>query len=194
MRTDGVAEGVARPHGAVRLGEMCIGALGVAVAAHVSVRLPGIPVPFVLTPLAVVLAGLRTRPVDAAGAMGLYLAAGALGLPVWAPGGPPGILRLVGPTAGFLLSYPLAAWSVAGLSDRGASVWRAILAVMVGLTIIDGVGFSALLALAPAAWPTVQPAVGWFVLLDIAKGMLAVAVRPRRHRGSGHATPVRPEA
>jgi biotin transport system substrate-specific component len=40
----------------------------------------------------------------------LYLAEGALGLPVFTPsGGPAGIAHLLGPNGGFLFSYPLAA-------------------------------------------------------------------------------------
>lgn len=171
-----------RPRPVARLGAMCFGAVGVAVAAQVSVRLPGIPVPFVLTPLAVLLVGLRSRPTSAVGAMALYLAAGAAGLPVFAPGGPPGLLRLLGPTAGFLLAYPLAAWTVSRLSGSGASVGRAMVAAMAGLAVIDLVGFSTLLALAPAAWPSVQPSIGWFVVLDVAKGLLAVAMRRRADR------------
>lgn len=193
MRADGMAELAVRPHATARLGVMCLGALGVAVAAQVSVRLPGIPVPFVLTPLAVVLVGLRARPADAVGAMVLYLVAGAVGLPVFAPGGPPGLLRLLGPTAGFLFAYPMAAWTVARLSGSGAGVGRAIVAAMTGLAVIDLVGFSTLLALAPAAWPVVQPAIGWFVVLDVAKGLLAVAMRRRPDVVNG-ATPFRHEA
>jgi biotin transport system substrate-specific component len=41
--------------------------------------------------------------------MVLYLAEGAMGLPVFSPHGPGGIAQLAGPTAGFLFSYPLAA-------------------------------------------------------------------------------------
>jgi biotin transport system substrate-specific component len=183
-----------RAPAAVRLGVMCFGALGVAVAAQVSLRLPGIPVPFVLTPLVVVLVGLWLRPADAAGAMVVYLAAGATGLPVFAPGGAPGALRFLEPTAGFLLSYPLAAWTVAQLSSGRAGVARAMMAALAGLTIIDGVGFTAARTLAPAAWPAIHPVLGWFLALDLVKGVLAVAMRSRhRHRGDG-ATPSRHEA
>lgn len=193
MRADGMAELAVRPHAAARLGVMCIGALGVAVAAQVSLRLPGIPVPFLLTPLAVALVGLRAGPADAAGAMVLYLVAGAVGLPVFAPGGPPGLLRLLGPTAGFLLAYPLAAWTVSQLSGSDTGVGRALVAAMAGLAVIDLVGFSTLLMLAPATWPSIQPAIVWFVVLDIAKGLLAVAMRRRPDRFSD-AVPFRPEA
>lgn len=82
----------------------------VAACAHISFPLPFTPVPLTLQNFAVILVGMALGPVAGFSAMMLYLAEGALGLPVFTPtGGPAGIAHLLGPTGGFLFSYPLAA-------------------------------------------------------------------------------------
>ena len=90
--------------------------LVVAAAAHVSIPLWFTPVPLTLQPLAVLCVGLFLGPTTAFFAMLAYLAEGALGLPVFAPGGPGGVLQLVGPTGGYLMSYPLIAFIAGALS------------------------------------------------------------------------------
>jgi len=50
----------------------------------------------------------------------LYLLEGAAGLPVFQPLGLPGLARFAGPTAGYLFSYPLAAFVTGWLVERGA--------------------------------------------------------------------------
>ena len=94
----------------------------VALCAHVSVRVPFTPVPFTLSDLAVVLVGLALGPATAFSALVLYLAEGASGLPVFAPGGLGGIAQLLGPTGGFLLCYPFAAALAGGLRQTFARV------------------------------------------------------------------------
>lgn len=89
----------------------------IAACAHVAVPLPFTPVPLTLQPLAVLCVGLLLGPVDGALALLAYLAEGAAGLPVFAPTGPGGLVQLLGPTGGYLLSYPLVAAS-AGLLVR----------------------------------------------------------------------------
>ena len=51
----------------------------------------------------------------------LYLLAGIAGLPVFAASVtlPPGALRLLGPTGGYLMAYPIAALLVGYLAERG---------------------------------------------------------------------------
>src|SRR5256714_6840098 len=94
-----------------RVAAVVLGALVVAAAAQVSVPLPGTPVPLTLQPLAVlVVGGLLGAPLGAASLL-LYLALGAAGLPVFTPFGVPGLGRLLGPTGGYLLAYPLAAFA-----------------------------------------------------------------------------------
>jgi biotin transport system substrate-specific component len=81
----------------------------VAVAAHITLPLPFTPVPLVLSDLAVLIVGLTLGPVAALSALMLYLLEGAAGLPVFSPAGPGGVTQLLGPTGGYLFSYPLVA-------------------------------------------------------------------------------------
>ena len=87
----------------------------VAACAHISVPLPYTPVPIVLSDFAVILVGMILGPVAAFCAMVLYLAEGAIGMPVFSPHGYGGVAQIVGPTGGYLLAYPVAA-AVAGLA------------------------------------------------------------------------------
>ena len=81
----------------------------VAAAAHVSIPLWFTPVPITLQPFAVLLLGLLLGPRLAFGTMVAYLAEGAAGLPVFTPHGLGGLTQLLGPTGGYLLSYPVVA-------------------------------------------------------------------------------------
>jgi len=83
--------------------------LFVAACAHVSIPLFFTPVPITLQTFAVILIGMALGPVAGFSTMVLYLAEGAAGLPVFSPAGPGGIAHLLGPDAGFLFAYPLAA-------------------------------------------------------------------------------------
>jgi len=97
-----------------------LGAILVAAAAQVAVPLPGTPVPFTLQPLAVLLVGGLLGARFGALSMILYLAMGAAGFPVFTPTVPLlGIARLLGPTGGYLLAYPVAAWAVGALLTPG---------------------------------------------------------------------------
>ncbi|HEV8399544.1 MAG TPA: biotin transporter BioY, partial [Gemmatimonadales bacterium] len=97
-----------------------LGAAFVALAAQVSVPLPGTPVPMTLQPLAVLLVGGLLGARLGAASMVLYLALGIAGLPVFTPTVPLlGIARLLGPTGGYLLAYPVAAFAVGWLTDPG---------------------------------------------------------------------------
>src|SRR5437868_4703907 len=82
-----------------------------APAMHqISLPLPFTPVPLTLQNFAVILVGMVLGPTPGFSAMVLYLAEGALGLPVFTPtSGPAGMSHLLGPNGGFLFSYPLAA-------------------------------------------------------------------------------------
>lgn len=86
-----------------------MGSLLVAVCAHVSVPLLFTPVPLTLQTFAVLLLGLTLSPATAFAALSLYLVEGAAGMPVFSPHGPGGLLQILGPTGGYLLSYPFGA-------------------------------------------------------------------------------------
>jgi biotin transport system substrate-specific component len=90
----------------------------VALCAQISLLLPWSPVPFTGQTFGVLLVAVMLGARRALLAMMLYLLEGAAGLPVFSPAGLPGALRLLGPTAGYLWSYPLAAFVVGWLVER----------------------------------------------------------------------------
>ena len=92
----------------IRASAVVLGAALVAAAAQIAVPLPGTPVPMTLQPLAVLLVGGLLGARLGAASMVLYLALGTAGLPVFTPTVPlVGIARLLGPTGGYLLAYPV---------------------------------------------------------------------------------------
>jgi biotin transport system substrate-specific component len=102
-------------------GIVVAGSLFVAASAHVSIPLFFTPVPITLQPFAVILLGLLMSPRMAFATMVAYLAEGAAGLPVFAPSGlGGGIAQLLGPTGGYLLSYPVVAPLISVLWRNGA--------------------------------------------------------------------------
>src|SRR6266513_5666815 len=108
-----------------RAAAVVLGALLVAGAAQVSVPLPGTPVPMTLQPMAVLLVGGLLGARLGALSMILYLAMGAAGLPVFTPTVPLiGFARLFGPTGGYLLAYPIAAYAVGAIVPPLHSVER----------------------------------------------------------------------
>jgi biotin transport system substrate-specific component len=116
-----------------------IGAASVALAAQVAVPLPYTPVPLTLQPLAVLVVGGVLGARLGAAALVFYLALGALGLPVFTPGGLPGAARFLGPTGGYLLSYPVAAAVAGALAAArvpALPVARALLASAAGMVVI----------------------------------------------------------
>lgn len=116
----------------------------VALAAHIAIPLPFTPVPFIMTPLAVLGVGLAFGPVGGFLVMLTYLAEGACGLPVFSPTGPGGVLQILGPTGGFLLAYPLVAAIVGGLTrllaPRMPRFAAATVAGLAAITVLFTVG------------------------------------------------------
>jgi len=81
------------------------------------IPLPFTPVPITLQTLMVLLSGAVLGPYYGAVSMGIYLALGAIGLPVFA-GGSSGVGALLGPTGGYLFSYPVAAFVIGFLLQK----------------------------------------------------------------------------
>ena len=161
-------------------------AAALALASQVAVPVPGSPVPITLQPFVVVLAGLTLGPAAGAASMLLYLLAGAAGLPVFAPMGAPGIARLLGPTGGYLLAWPVAAW-VAGRLGHGAAAYsRRALAATLGIAVIYLGGVLQLTALTGSLTTAAVWGLAPFVVLDVVKAHLAALLAPRRPRdGAG---------
>ncbi|HXF96936.1 MAG TPA: biotin transporter BioY [Gemmatimonadales bacterium] len=171
----------ARALGARRAAAVVLGAALVAAAAQVAVPLPGTPVPMTLQPLAVLIVGGLLGPGLGAASLLLYLAAGAAGLPVFTPGPalPPGLGRLVGPTGGYLLAYPLAAWAVGRMVGDGRRLARTTGATLAGLGLIHLGGLAQLLLLTGDLERAARFGTLPFLLGDIGKVVLAVLILRR---------------
>jgi len=132
-------------HGLRTVGIIVAGSALVAVCSHLTLPLWFTPVPLTLQPFAVVLLGLLLRPHLAAATLGAYLLEGVVGVPVFAPGLAfgAGMAHLLGPTGGYLMSYPAAAALIAFLfrrSKRGFSA--ALLSAGTGNVLILLCGFA----------------------------------------------------
>jgi biotin transport system substrate-specific component len=151
-----------------------------ALASQFALPIPGTPVPITLQPLVVVLAGLLLGPADAAAAMFAYLVAGAWGLPVFAPIGAPGVARLLGPTGGYLLAYPIAA-AVAGKLGAGKSSYATrALAAMAGILMLYLGGLAQLAVLSGSLARAAVLGVVPFVAADAVKALVAAALSGTR--------------
>jgi biotin transport system substrate-specific component len=93
--------------------------------AHIVIPLPWTPVPITGQTFGVLLVAVLLGARRGAITLILYLLEGAAGLPVFQPLGLPGLARFAGPTAGYLLSYPFAAFVTGWLVERGAKIGNA---------------------------------------------------------------------
>lgn len=161
-----------------------------AAAAQISFPLPFTQVPFTFQPMVVLVGGLVLGSRLGFTSQVLYLMAGVAGLPVFAASAtlPPGFLRLLGPTGGYLMVYPIAAFVVGVLAERGFArrYITSVAAMLVGLLIIYSAGTlwlayfarlasgSAAVGLSTALATGVYP----FVIADLAKLLAAAGITP----------------
>jgi len=175
----------------IRIGATLFVTLLTAASSQVSVPLPFTPVPFTLQPMVVLLGAAVLGPELGLLSQVLYLAAGAAGLPVFAfaPDLPQGVLRLLGPTGGYLLSYPLAAFVTGWLARRGFDrrYFTSVLAMAAGLAVVFAGGVAWLTLFAPGSDArSLQSALAAgfypFVAADLFKVCVAGAVMPAAWR------------
>jgi len=112
--------------------------LAALIAAGAYIAVPIGPVPIVLQNMFVLLAGLLLGSRWGLAAVGVYLLAGACGLPVFA-GGTGGIGRFAGPTGGYLIGY-LPAVFIVGLLSKYEKTSLDIVGMILATTIIYATG------------------------------------------------------
>jgi biotin transport system substrate-specific component len=172
------ADGLATP---IRLAATLFVTVLTAAASQVSVPLPFTPVPFTFQPMVVLIGGLALGPRLAVASQLLYLAAGIAGAPVFAASAmlPPGMARLLGPTGGYLMAYPVAAWLTGYLGSRGFDrrYSTSVLAMIAGLAVVFTGGVAWLSAQVGAASALVA---GFypFVIADLIKVAAAAGIMP----------------
>ena len=151
-----------------------------ALAAQVVIPLPWTPVPITGQTFAVLLTGALLGSRLGALAMLAYLIEGACGLPFFRSGNGGIHYLLTAPTAGYLLSYPLAAFLTGWLAERGwdKHYLRAAAAMALGSVVILLCGWSWLSIFYTTALDALRAGVLPFIPGDIIKIALAAAVLP----------------
>jgi biotin transport system substrate-specific component len=163
-----------------------LGTLFLALSSHIAV--PLWPVPMTMQTYAVALVGALYGWRLGSVVVLAWLAQAAAGLPVLAGGGG-GLQVFVGPTAGYLFAFPLAAALAGWLAERGWNGHRP------GLAFAAALASNALCLLLGAAWLALSVGaakalalgVAPFVLGGVLKSALGAAtlwllVRPRRRQ------------
>jgi biotin transport system substrate-specific component len=152
-----------------------------AAAAQLSFPLPFTPVPFTIQPMIVLVGAAALGSRLGALAQIFYLMLGVAGLPVFAfsPELPQGLARLMGPTGGYLMAYPIAAFVTGLLAERGLDrrYLSSIAAMGVGLSVIF---LGGVLWIARAAGIETALATGLypFLIVDVIKVVAAGLVLP----------------
>src|ERR1041384_943863 len=97
-------------------GLVIVFSLFIAAAAQFSIHIG--PIPITGQSFAVLLTGALLGSRLGAAAVIAYLIEGAVGLPFFAPGGA-GIIRFFGPTGGYLVAFPAAAFVTGAFAESG---------------------------------------------------------------------------
>ena len=179
------AKADARFRAAEQVGAVLFVTVLTAIAAQISVPLPFTPVPFTFQPMVVLVGAAALGSRLGMASQILYLALGIAGVPVFAasPLLPQGAARLLGPTGGYLMSYPFAAFAAGWLAERGFDrrYLTAVAAMTCGLAIVFAGGLSWLaVASQPARGFSAVLAAGFypFIVPDLLKLLVAAAVMP----------------
>jgi biotin transport system substrate-specific component len=147
------------------------------IGAQLSVDLPFTPVPITMQTLFVVLAGVSLGPRDGFYAMLSYLALGLAGAPVFA-GFSFGPAVLIGPTGGYLISFPAAAM-ISGYFRRalGSGRFAVFASSVCGMAVIllSGACYLALVSGLPFAHVAAL-GIAPFVAGELAKALIASVV------------------
>jgi biotin transport system substrate-specific component len=112
--------------------------LAALIAAGAYISVPIGPVPIILQNMFILLAGLLLGSRWGLAAVGVYLLAGACGLPVFA-GGTGGIGRFAGPTGGYLIGY-LPAVFIVGLLSKYEKTAFDVIGMILGTLVIYSIG------------------------------------------------------
>ena len=132
---------------------MLVGTALLTISAKIQV--PFYPVPMTMQTLVVLVLGATYGWRLGGATVILYLAEGAMGLPVFANTPPvtPGLAYLAGPTGGFLIGFVAAAVVTGLMAERGwdRPLWRVLVMMIIGHSVIFAFGLGWLSMLMPVA-------------------------------------------
>lgn len=176
-------EGLFVSEGARQVALVVGASLFVALCAHITIPLPFTPVPLTMQNFGVLLVGLVLGSRRGFAALALYLAEGAIGMPVFNPTGVGGIAQLLGPTGGFLLAYPLVAWTVGYVAERGRkNFFRNALGGLLGEVVLFTGGLTWLTVLTHSMAQAFRWGLYWFFFAEVIKVMAAAGIATRWQR------------
>jgi biotin transport system substrate-specific component len=161
--------------------------LFVALCARISIPLWFTPVPLTVQNFGVLLVGLLLGSRRGFAALILYLAEGAMGMPVFSPSsvGLMGVAQIFGPTGGYLLAYPFVAGLAGFIFERGTkSFARGAIAGLLAEAVLFAGGVSWLYVATHSLAKAAYLGLYWFVAAEVLKVMVAAAVATRWGRGS----------
>ncbi|MDP7170082.1 MAG: biotin transporter BioY [SAR324 cluster bacterium] len=143
------------------------------------ISLPLFPVPMTLQTFAVFLIGLTYGWRLGGITVALYLLEGALGLPVFS-GGKGGMIVFMGPTAGYLVGFLLAATACGWFAERGfdRSYFKLLVALLVGNVLLYAPGLLWLGTLIGWDKPVLEYGLYPFIGGDLLKIVMAVLLLP----------------
>ncbi|MFQ5970846.1 MAG: biotin transporter BioY [Alphaproteobacteria bacterium] len=146
--------------------------------ASAKVKVPFWPVPMTMQTFAVLVIGMAYGWRLGGATLLLYLAEGAVGLPVFAAGG--GITYFAGPTTGYLIGFVAAAVVVGWLAEQGwdRSHGRSLAALLIGDVILFVPGVIWLSFFVDGLAAAIAAGVTPFILGEIAKIALAAVGLP----------------
>jgi biotin transport system substrate-specific component len=146
-------------------------------AISAKIQVPFYPVPMTMQSLVVLVIGAAFGWRLGAATLALYLAEGAMGLPVFALGG--GLPYMMGPTGGYLLGFVAAAAVTGYLAERGwtNSVLGALAAMAIGHAVIFLLGFAWMAYLFGAAVAFAKGVVPFYAA-TLFKTLLGAALLP----------------
>ncbi|USS41307.1 biotin transporter BioY [Thermococcus aggregans] len=164
----------------MRAREVAYSALFVALTAvGAQISIPIGTVPITLQVLFVLLSGLILGARLGFLSQAIYVFMGAIGLPVFA-GFSGGFAHVYGPTGGYLIAFPIAAFLVGLLAKKKDNIVGYILAVVVGIIVIYLLGWLRLgLFMKGNFEKAFLVGVAPFVPIDLVKGALAVVIADR---------------
>ena len=151
----------------------------VLISICTQISLPLFPVPMTLQTFAVFLIGLTYGWRLGGITVSLYLLEGAIGLPVFS-GGKGGMIVFMGPTAGYLVGFLLAATACGWFAERGfdRSYFRLFLSLIVGNILIYTPGLFWLGTLIGWDKPVLEYGLYPFIGGDLLKIAMAVLLLP----------------
>jgi len=160
------------------------GSLFVALCARITIPLPFTPVPLTLQNFGALVVGFTLGSRRGFAALLLYLAEGAVGLPVFNPNGMGGIAQLFGVTGGYLLAYPFVAALAGWLFERGKkSFARAAIAGALAEALLFASGISWLWIYTHSMTQALRFGLFAFLFAEVLKIAAAAAVATGWKRG-----------